>query len=450
MRFLMILIALILVSACASVAPTQFEYKSHKAIAPLLKQQMSFNDTEKEVSGLLKENRLKATVFKNRVAETARIIQLSRRSSVPQVITTLIAENPEESELYIELGLRLFPYSKMKIVEELRLDQNVSEESIITAAINSGIDPAKILPHTASNGEPVVTPLINSVSVTLFNQTEDTSAEVKFREINSKNWKNAFPLAWDPTRSALSGSIVKLEADTDYAVNITLVQQGSPVDEITLTFKTRKNSPPINPNLVYYLSDIYSGEGTLDLELLNIKGTEDGWAKIIGDDDTPIIASELDDYGINIGNNSYVYFENVTVNGGRLHGVYSEFAHHIWFNQCDISNWGRQANYFRDGKAYENPNDDKPINYDAGFYLFKSGVVVVENCEVHSPKSKANHWGYGHPNGPTAYLVLANHPEKEFQGQHILRFNRFYGTDTHRLNDVIESRSNGRHWGGIS
>ena len=449
MRFLTILIAVTLINACISVAPTQSKYKSHKAIAPLLKQQMSFNETERKLASLVKENKLNATVFENRVAETARIIHLSKAYSVPEAITTLISEKPEESELYIELGLRLFPNSKMKIVEELRLEQAVSEDSIITAAINSGIDPTEILPPTASNGDPIVTPLINSVSVTLFDQTEDTSTEVKFREINSESWKNAFPLAWDPTRSALSGSIVRLEADTDYAVNITLVQEGSPIDEIALTFKTRKNSPPINPNLIYYLSDIYSGEGTLDLELLNIEGAEDGWAKIIGDEKTPIIASELDDYGINIGNKSYVLFENVTVKGGRLHGVYSKFAHHLWFKQCNISKWGRQPSYYRDGKAYEKADDAKPINYDAGFYLFKSGVVVVEDCEVHSPNSKANHWGYGHPSGPTAYLVLANHPEKSYQGQHILRHNKFYGTDTHRFNDVIESRSNGRHWGGF-
>lgn len=446
--FSIFLLSIVMIG-CSSTPNQMRYYSSFPVINKLIEEKASFSKIESEVEIALKNRELKKPIFRGRGAEITRVIYLTINSNVNNAITSLATESPEQTEVYIELGLTLFPLLQKQIVDGLLLNETISEEEVLNAAISAGMDPYTTLPSTASGVDPIVTPLIHSASITLFNQTESTENILQYRDEESDEWIDGFSLSWEPTRSALSGSIIKLEPNTNYIARVTTLIDGSPTNEYTLQFKTRPNLPTINPNLVYYLSDIYSGSGMLDLELLNIKGEEDGWAKIIGDADTPILANEQDDYGINIGNNSYIMFENITVKGGHYHGIYSEKAHHLWFKGCNVSNWGRETNYVKNGKSYEDAEDTKPINYDAGFYLFKSGVIVVENCEVHSPKTKANHWGYGHPMGATAYLVLANHPEKSFQGQHILRYNKFFGTPEHRFNDVIESRSNGRKWGGF-
>ncbi|MDP5133365.1 MAG: hypothetical protein NWQ54_20990, partial [Paraglaciecola sp.] len=239
---------------------------------------------------------------------------------------------------------------------------------------------------------------------------------------------------------ALSGSIVRLQADTAYDIKLEYLDDSNVTDERLYSFKTRPNSPPIDPDKIYYLSDIYTG-GQLNLTTLGIEGSEDGWALIIGDG-TEVIAGEDDYSAIDIGSQSYIKFENITVKGGKRFGFYAVKAHHIWISGCDVSQYGQIGEDVRNGVAYANTESTNPINYDSGIYLERTGVVTVENCEIHSPNGKANHWGYGHPQGPNAMLIWAEHPTEEYRGQYIIRNNRFYGTPDHRFNDVIEGRKN--------
>lgn len=73
---------------------------------------------------------------------------------------------------------------------------------------------------------------------------------------------------------------------------------------------------------IYYLSEIYNG-GQLDLEALNIYGSEDGYAKVIGDGET-IIANEDDLSAVNIGSQSYIILENLTIESGVRYGIFAK------------------------------------------------------------------------------------------------------------------------------
>ena len=141
--------------------------------------------------------------------------------------------------------------------------------------------------------------------------------------------------------------------------------------------------------------------------------------------------------------------ENLTIKGGQRYGIFAEKTHHIWIKGCDISGYGRVPAVYKNGRGYSSETSTSPINYDSGIYLEKSGIAVVEECEIHDPNSGANHWGYGHPNGPNALQVYAYHPDEQYRGQMIVRNNRFYGTDTVRFNDVIEGRKNTWRNGGF-
>ncbi|MHA2938275.1 right-handed parallel beta-helix repeat-containing protein [Vibrio sp. RC27] len=292
-----------------------------------------------------------------------------------------------------------------------------------------------------------ITPLIESASITLYRRSEHETAQVSFRKKHSQQWKQSFDLQWEPISRSLSGSIVYLEPNTEYDVKVTLFNSSERLSTSFYSFTTWPNTPPIDNNKVFKLSDIYEG-GPLDLTKLGISGSKSGWAVIEGDPTTPIVVEEGSDSAINIGSNSYVYFKNITVNGGVRNAIRSEQAHHLWFDGCDISGWGRTGEKLNDGRYYDEKSRDL-INYDSAFYLKQTGVVVVENCHVHSPKGSANNWSSGHPAGPNAYLAWASHPNSELSGQVVLRNNHFYGKSDHRFNDVIEGYKNGYVYGGF-
>lgn len=407
----------------------------------------SLDETVRSIELLIKDDVLSEPVFNRNVHETARILYKVKTSSIIEVVSSLCTEQPEKTSDFIELALRLFPSKKMQLIEDLKLEESIDEEEIMLAAIRSGTSPADISTPTASGDTHRIVPLMHSASITLFDQDEDSTAEVRFKKVGENQWQKGLQLYWEPIRQALSGSLVHLEANTLYEVEITLKVKATPPEIKSFEFSTKSETPPVDPDLVYNLRDIYKG-GMLDIPSLGINGTKEGWAKIVGDPDYPITASDSD-YAIYIGNSSYILFEDIVVKGGRRHGIAGKYAHNLWFKNCDISQWGRSIGEFRDGLPYETKDDKKPINYDGGIALFNSGMITVENCKIHSPTPKSNHWGYGHPNGPTAMLIMGNHPKSQFEGQHIIKNNKFFGKTDHRFNDVIESRVNGKRSGGF-
>lgn len=377
------------------------------------------------------------------------IINVNQYGNVVKATAETVRVSPEKADVIVQLILKLYPIDQYRIINELIETSAIPEQDIKNGALLAGLDPNKLFDASASeNMDYRIEPLIHSASITLFNQTEDALNQLWFKEIDATSWKKGLALQWEPIKGALSGSIVRLEAETEYQIKLSLTNQYGESEEQQYQFTTRPNTPPIDPNKIYKLSDLYTG-GQLNLEELNIEGSEDGWAKIIGDNDTVIEAFPDDMSAVHIGSQNYIVLENIKIKGGWRYGIHSFKAHHIWIKGCDISEWGRVATEYRSGKGYHKPESTIPINYDAGIYLERSGVAVIEECEIHSPNGKANHWGNGHPNGPNALQVVAHHPTEAFRGQFIVRNNRFYGTHEKRFNDVVEGRYNSKSYGGF-
>jgi len=341
----------------------------------------------------------------------------------------------------------LFPIDSSKWMQLVNTHTSLSKNDIYESAIAAGLDPSIVLNATAAGFTNTVTPLINSAGVVVYGQEETSTANVRFRAEGDSHWKKGNNLSWEPIYGAFAGSIVYLDADTKYYIEVQVIDE----DHITQTYnfvtKTKPNTPPIDPDKVYYLSDIYTG-GSLDLEALNIEGSENGYAKIIGDGQ---VIEVTDDAlaGINIGAQSYIMLENITVTGGKRYGIFAKKAHHIWIKGCNISKFGRSAVDMRDGVAYSSTTSNSPINYDSGIYLERSGIAVIEDCEIHSPTLGANSWQVGHPKGANALQVWAYHDDEAYRGEFIVRNNRFYGAPDHRFNDVIEGRKNFERRGGF-
>ena len=341
----------------------------------------------------------------------------------------------------------LYPIDTAKWMKIISTYSGLSKNDIYESAINAGLDPSIIFAASASGFKDTTTPLINSIGLVIYGQDEESTATVKFRGEDDEHWREALDLAWEPVYGSFAGSIVYLEANTTYHIEVKITDIYGDIVEHTFQTTTKPNTPPIDPNKVYYLSEIYSG-GQLDLEALNIEGSANGYAKVIGDG--PIIeAGNASTSAVNIGNNSFVMLENLTIRGGQRFGVHAKKAHHIWIKGCNISEFGREAVDIRNGVAYSSTTSNSPINYDSGIYLERSGIAVIEECEIHSPTLGANNWGVGHPKGANALQIWAYHDSDEYRGEFIIRNNRLYGSANHRFNDVIEGRENFERRGGF-
>ncbi|MCW8109510.1 right-handed parallel beta-helix repeat-containing protein [Alteromonas ponticola] len=379
------------------------------------------------------------------------LIELRQGAGLNYAVEKLIARSSENTKGYVKAALVLFPIERYDLYRYLKKLPDINLQSLDTWAKQTDLYVPQAVNHSVANDAQRtidVVPLIESANISVFNQNKNVKATVEYRKTHGDEcWHQARQLSWEPVQGILTGPIVFLQPQTSYEVKVTLTDTNQATEVMQTQFETRPNKPPIDPDKIYQLSDIYTG-GTLDLEALGIEGTATGWAKIVGDPSIVIEARKGDKNSIFIGDNSYVYFENITVRGGRTHAVYAENAHHIWINQCDIAKWGRQPNIIKNGKAYE-LQDAQPINYDSALYFKQSGVITIENCYVHDPTPFANDWSDGHPNGANAFLAYANHPDPAFKGQIILRNNTFKASAEHRFNDVIEGRKNAESLGGF-
>jgi hypothetical protein len=335
------------------------------------------------------------------------------------------------------------PLNSFRIVKYLIKNKLLPNATIKKFAQAKRISLKKVLESLDMTGA-LITPLYHSASVTMRSEDSSTHYFMEYKPQGSPKWLTS-SLDYDLSSDSFTTSILNLTENTFYEMRIS---KNKYFKASTRHVFATKRKPDFLASNTFKLSDVYKG-GVLDLVKLNIKGSENNWVKIIGDNNTVISTSDEVESAINIGSNSYIYFENITIIGGGRNAVSSNQAHHIWFNGCDISQWGRSASEVRDGKSYAQKGDSKAINYDSAFSLISTGVVTIENCQVHSPRTKANSWKRGHPHGANAVLVDANHSNKDYQGQIVIRNNRFYGTDQHRFNDVIESRNNGSSYGGF-
>ena len=384
-------------------------------------------------------------LYRNEIAElfTKKVLDITPSTNSDEIKSRLQSITTEESTALFSL----YPIDTAKWMKLISIHSELAENEVYESAIAAGLDPSIVFKASAAGFEDSVTPLINSIGIVIYGQDETSTATVRFRADDEMRWQKGLNLSWEPVYGSFAGSIVYLNADTTYHIEVQITDPNGEQQEHVFQTKTKPNSPPIDPEKVYYLSDIYSG-GQLDLEALNISGSADGYAKIIGDGQV-IEASSDDLAAVNIGAQSYVMLENLKIKGGQRYGIFAKKAHHIWIKGCNVSEFGREAVDIRDGLAYASPTTNSPINYDSGIYLERSGIAVIEECEVHSPNLGANSWQVGHPKGANALQVWAYHDSDAYRGEFIVRNNRFYGAPNHRFNDVIEGRKNFERRGGF-
>ncbi len=268
-----------------------------------------------------------------------------------------------------------------------------------------------------------------------YTSAQAETAEIYYKENTDSSWKKGFQPTYDSRIGQYLGSITNLNPDTTYDVK--LVLDGNEILGVATTWNENPTCKEI------FLSDIYDG-GTLVLQ--GLKGNEDEWIKIVGDKDTVVDGGSNQWEAIYISDCENLILENITVVGGRRHGIsVSGGSKNIRISNCDISRWGRLGVWSDISHTYR-MNFSK-VNYDSGISLVDADNVVIERCYIHDCNARTNPWhgkdyAQVHPAGGSAIYT-------QMGSGLVVRYNDFIGNSVHRWNDAIEGAFNSSYHAGV-
>lgn len=280
-----------------------------------------------------------------------------------------------------------------------------------------------------------------------------TECRVQYRKSGARHWKEAFTPYYDRHLQEFRGSLVRLSENASYELQIRLFREGKNTHTLTGNFVTWTSAPAIAKTIP--VSQFKTKpDGTLFVT--GLKGTAEGWIKIVGD--VPIHGGTAKEAALNVNDCQYVIFENLLVSGGYRHGIRTnEKVENVRFINCEVTKWGRQSiSQNQDGHYLD--REGKMINNDGGITVYRSRNVVIERCYIHDPLGCTNPWNgvielgkfvgqeytFAHPQGPNAVYVM------QARGGLVLRYNDLIGSQTHRYNDPVEGWENRSETGGLA
>ncbi|MBP3362157.1 MAG: right-handed parallel beta-helix repeat-containing protein [Clostridia bacterium] len=283
-----------------------------------------------------------------------------------------------------------------------------------------------------TNGELLLRTTFENISY--YYDCEDTAAiaEVSYRVKGTDEWKKAYEPYRDSLAGQFRGSIVNLRENTTYEVRITVGGE-TKTAEIT----TWAENVPIAQEIK--LSEIYKPGGSL--ALAGLHGTDDGWIKIVGDEECNTIdAGSLPCAAVTIADCNNLIFEGITVKGGETHGIAVTDTDKVRIVNCDISEWSLPGELDeRLGRV--SAAGWLSRNLQAGISYEFCTNFVIDRCYIHDTRLQSNDWDgeqyFGvHPSGSAAIVGGGT------QGI-VIRYCDLVGSDIHRFNDVMEGKSNG-------
>lgn len=289
-----------------------------------------------------------------------------------------------------------------------------------------------------TGGELLLVPTFENMSYYIDHKDENSTCKIRYRALGTETWREAYKPVYDSVSGQFRGSIVFLSEDTEYEVQAEISDiSGKVISVKSAQSRTWTSNPPIAQTIK--LSEIYSGSGPLLLQ--DIRGSEEGWIKIIGDSDMDTInaTKNQNNEAVLIANCSYLIFEKVTVRGGARHCInVNGGSENIRIINCDIAEWGPEGMVDKEFGGYA--RESYFANNLAGIYVMRVKNLVVERCYIHDTDMNANAWDTDtwknvHPKGGTGIQLLG------ISGM-VIRYNDIIGSDEHRFNDVMEGSNN--------
>ena len=245
-----------------------------------------------------------------------------------------------------------------------------------------------------------------------------TSGKVRYRKSGETSWKNAHDLVYVESEKILRGSLLKLDEDTSYELEVSAGGK-----KYLRSFRTRKFDFPV-------AETVYLTRKDCGRTFKPKSGTPSGYIRYTAKPGFVFDSGKHAGIGILIEKGQYIILDGLTINGGKMNAIRIRDSKNIIVTNCDISGYG-QGGVFRpdlDGKYYNAKN--KPIWHDDGITVRGCEDVIIERNYIHDPKTPGNSWFYSHPAGSDGMSVGNSK-------RIVIRYNDIVGSDKFRWNDAI-------------
>ncbi len=256
------------------------------------------------------------------------------------------------------------------------------------------------------------------------------TCNVKYRENQTVQWSDGYPLWFDPRISEYKGSLVELEPGMNYEIELEL--------QTTLT---KVNFYASTWNETFPIAQVVIVQNMTTTLSITQSGTKDGYILYTHEKgkSATIDVANAQDHCIYV-DASYVIIRDLVIKDAKIHGIYIEEGNNdIVIERCDISGWGRI-----DGSGW---GEDLDSAIFAGKWSAFDPIerIIVQRNTIHHPRSDSNNWNEDHPNppwnpyhpqGPQAISFINT------DGNHVLRYNHVYSDEDHYFNDIFGAGSN--------
>ncbi len=241
---------------------------------------------------------------------------------------------------------------------------------------------------------------------------------VRYRKTGTSGWKNAPELVDVEAEKVLRGSLLDLEENTGYELEVHVEGRRH-----QCAFKTRNSDFPVAKTV--YLTKKDCGK-TFKPQ----SGSPDGYIRYTAEPGFVFDSGRHAGIAILIDKAQYIILDGLTIRGGKFNSVRIRNSKHIRVENCDIAGYG-QGGIFRpdlDGKYYNSKNN--AVWHDAGIGVRDCDDVIIERNYIHDPKTPGNSWFYSHPAGSDGIFIGNTR-------RAVIRYNDIVGSDKFRWNDAI-------------
>jgi hypothetical protein len=269
----------------------------------------------------------------------------------------------------------------------------------------------------AMAGEPRAVTTFESIGVYWTPPSDPGAAgcAIRFRKAGDGAWREGLPLWFDRRNAECRGSLVNLEPDTRYEIQ---------VGEKTFSSRTWSERFPISRTVrVKEARSLAITQG----------GSASGYVLYDGSG-TTIDGADSEQHNITIAA-PYVIVRGFTLKGAKQDAIrLLPGSHDVVIEDNDIAEWGRLR--YTNSKGWKIGMDMEAGVRAACNKSWQLERLIVQRNRIHHPRYGANSWSWGHPAGPQAITL------GYCGGNHVIRWNEIYSEDGRYFNDGIGGEDN--------
>ena len=271
-------------------------------------------------------------------------------------------------------------------------------------------------PGTGTPGSGTTVPANGSRGVATFesiglywkpgNNPGEAGCTVKYRKHSETAFKQGLNMWYDARNAECRGSLVHLEPNTDYAIEMASgsAVAGANVKTWSENFKVKQTIK------------VASGSGTLNIT----QGGSEADGYVVYEGPATLDANNAVDWNVVV-SAPYVIVRGLTLKGAKRDGIrLLAPAHHVVIEDNDISNWGRwDGTTTPDGWKVQVDGDSAISANCWGGNGWLTHTVIQRN-KLHHPRYGSNSWSDAHPKGANGVWF------NDCGGNHVFRYNEIY------------------------